>query len=75
MSIRDQVKKTLGDVKAAVSEKLKEQANEIVDQAEKSLQHAAQDLEAEATEAVQKKEGEVLAGLKDKISDAIKSKA
>lgn len=75
MSITDQVKKALGGVKAAVGEKLKEQANEIADQAEKSLQDAAQDLETEASDAVQKKEGEVLAGLKDKISHAIKPKA
>jgi len=75
MSITDEVKKTLGQIKAAVGEKLKEEASEIANQAEKSLQDAAQDLENQATDAVQKKEGEVLAGLKGKISNAIKSKA
>lgn len=35
MSITDQVKKTLGDVKAKVGETLKEQANEIAEQAGK----------------------------------------
>jgi hypothetical protein len=75
MSITDQIKKTLGDVKAQVGEKLKEQANEIAEQAGKSLQDAVQDLETEASDAIGKKEGEVLSGLKDKISDTIKSKA
>ena len=75
MSITDQVKKTLGAVKAQVGLKLKEQANEIAEQAEKSLQDAAQDLETEASDAIEKKEGEVLSGIKDKITDTIKSKA
>ena len=75
MSITDQVKKALGDVKAQVSDKLKEEANEIAEQAGKSLQDAAQDLETQASDAIQKKEGEALAGLKDKISDAIKPKS
>ena len=75
MSITDQVKKTLGAVKAQVGLKLKEQANEIAEQAGKSLQDAVQDLETEASDAIEKKEGEVLSGVKNKISDAIKSKA